>query len=94
MQAVFGEQNVRQEPWPGAPARDRMRWRRRLGDGLAAAAGELLTDVPQYFLLDPIVLPHSSLRAARSHVEVFDKAIPDGVHPAVNREGLTARPCL
>ena len=42
MQAVLGEQHMRQQPRPGASARDRMRRRRRLGDRLAAPAGELL----------------------------------------------------
>ena len=45
MQAVLGEQDMRQQPRPGAPARDRMRRRRRLGDRLAGPAGELLAHV-------------------------------------------------
>ena len=45
MQAVLGEQDMRQQCRPGAPARDRMRRRRRLGDRLAGAAGELLAHV-------------------------------------------------
>ena len=32
VQAVLGEQHMRQQPRPGAPARDRVRRRRRLGD--------------------------------------------------------------
>ena len=45
MQAVLGEQHMGEQPWPGAPARDRMRGRRRLGDRLAGPAGELLPHV-------------------------------------------------
>jgi len=42
MQPVFGEQDMRQKSGAGAPTRDRMRRRRRLGDRLAGPAGELL----------------------------------------------------
>ena len=45
MQAVLGEQHMRQQPRPGAAARDRVRRRRRLGDLLAAPARELLAHV-------------------------------------------------
>jgi hypothetical protein len=52
-----GEQDVRQKPWPGAPARNRVRRRRRLRDLLAAAAGELLAHV-----LDHLPLPRNHLQ--------------------------------
>jgi hypothetical protein len=45
MKAVFGEQNMRKQPRACAPARNRMRGCRRLGDALAGAAGELLAHV-------------------------------------------------
>ena len=45
MQAVLGEQHLRQQRRSGASARDRMRGRRRLGDRLAGPAGELLAHV-------------------------------------------------
>ena len=45
MQAVLGEQHMRQQARPGAAARDRVRRRRRLGDRLAAPARELLAHV-------------------------------------------------
>jgi hypothetical protein len=45
MQAILGEQHMGEQPRPGAPTRDRVRWCRRLGDLLARPAGELLTYV-------------------------------------------------
>ena len=51
MQAVFGEQDVREQACPGAPARDRMRGRRRLRDRFAGPAGELLAHVLDHFPL-------------------------------------------
>ena len=45
MQAVLGEQDVGQELRPGAPARDRVRRRRRLSDRFAGSARELLAHV-------------------------------------------------
>src|SRR5947209_10852731 len=43
--------------WARTPTRDRMRWRRRLGDRLAGPAGELLTD-----MLDHLPLPWDELQ--------------------------------
>ena len=57
VQAVLGEQHMREQPWPGATARDRMRRRRRLRDALAGAAGELLAHV-----LDHLPLPRHELQ--------------------------------
>ena len=57
MQAVLGEQDVGEQLGPGAAARDRMRGRRRLGDRLAGAAGELLAHV-----LDHLPLPRHELQ--------------------------------
>ena len=45
VQAVLGEQHMREQQWPGPAACDRMRRRRRLRDALARAAGELLAHV-------------------------------------------------
>jgi hypothetical protein len=42
LEAVFGELDMGEKPWPGAAARDRMRWRWRLGDLLTRAAGTLM----------------------------------------------------
>jgi hypothetical protein len=52
MQAVLGEQDMREQMRPGTATCDRMRGRRRLGDRLAGAAGELLPHV-----LDHLPLP-------------------------------------
>jgi len=57
MQAVFGEQQLRQEGVSGAPTRDRMRGSRRLRDRFAGAAGELIAHM----------LDH--LSPARHHLE-------------------------
>ena len=51
MQAVFGEQDMGEQRGPGTSARDRVRWRRRLGDRLAGPAGELLAHVLDHFPL-------------------------------------------
>ena len=40
---------MREQSRPGAPARDRMRGRRRLGDAFAGPAGELLAHVLDHF---------------------------------------------
>ena len=57
VQAVLGEQHVRQQARPGAPAGDRMRGRRRLGDLLAAPARVLLAH-----MLDHLPLPRHQLQ--------------------------------
>ena len=57
MQAVLGEQDMGEQLGAGAPARDRMRGRRRLGDRLAGAAGELLAHV-----LDHLPLARNELQ--------------------------------
>src|SRR5262249_3184614 len=51
VQAVLGEQNVSEQLGAGAAARYGMRWRRRLADRLAAAAGELLAHMRDHFPL-------------------------------------------
>src|SRR6202050_2905431 len=45
MQAILGEQDVRQQAGARAAPRDRMPWRRWLVNGFTRAARELLTDV-------------------------------------------------
>ena len=57
VQAVLGEQDMGEQLRPGAPARDRVRGRRRLGDRLAGPAGELLAHV-----LDHLPLPRNELQ--------------------------------
>jgi hypothetical protein len=49
MRPVFAEQDLRQELRSGATAGDRMERRRRRGDGLAFAAGELLPRILEHF---------------------------------------------
>ena len=56
MRAVFGEQNLRQELRPRAPACDRMRWRRCFRDPLAGAAGEGLAHMLDHLPLRRHVL--------------------------------------
>ena len=51
MQAELVEQDHGQQVGAGASARDRMEWRRRLGDGSAITADELLADGLQH---DPL----------------------------------------
>jgi hypothetical protein len=58
MQAVLGEQDMGEQLWPGAPARDRMRRRRRLRDRLAGPAGELLAHVLDHLPLARNELQH------------------------------------
>ena len=57
VQAILRKQHMRQQAWPGAPARDRMRGRRRLGNLLAAPARVLLAHV-----LDDLPLPRHQLQ--------------------------------
>ena len=57
VQAVLGEQHMRQQPRPGASAGDRVRRRRRLGDLLAAPARVLLAH-----MLDHLPLPRHQLQ--------------------------------
>ena len=57
MQAVLGEQDMGEQLWPGAPARDRVRWGGRLADRFAGPAGELLAHV-----LDHLPLARNELQ--------------------------------
>ena len=57
VQAVLGEQDMGEQLGACAPARDRMRGRRRLGDRFAGPAGELLAHV-----LDHLPLPRNELQ--------------------------------
>ena len=57
MQAVLGEQDVGEQLWAGAPARDRVRWGGRLADRFAGPAGELLA-----YVLDHLPLARNQLQ--------------------------------
>ena len=57
VQAVLGEQDMSEQLGTCAPARDRMRGRRRLADRFAGPAGELLAHV-----LDHLPLPRNELQ--------------------------------
>ena len=57
MQAVLGEQDMGEQLRARAPARDRVRWRRRLADRFAGPAGELLAHV-----LDHLPLARNELQ--------------------------------
>ena len=67
----LGLQDHRQQLGPGAPAGDGVKRRRRLGDGFARPAGELLAD-----RLDHLPLP-------RDHLERFGDCLAELGQPAV-----------
>src|SRR5882724_6232724 len=71
MQTVFGEQNMREQLRPRAPACNWMRWRGRLRDRLAGSAGKLLTHVLNHF------------PSSRSELQRLGHVLADLAQPAV-----------
>ena len=63
MQKELGDQHHRQKARAGKSARDRMRWRRRLGNRLAVPARELLPHV-----LDDLPSPRLAFQRLRHHL--------------------------
>ena len=103
MRPVLGEQDLGQELRSGAAARDRMRGRRRLRDGLAFAAGELLAHVLDHLPLRRHVLQRLGDVLAQlpqaSHRNRDRRTVPDarraraadaGQRPASGLEPLSA----
>ena len=80
VQAVLGEQHMRQQARAGAAARDRVRRRRRLSDLLAASARVLLAD-----MLDHLPLPRHQLQRLG---HVLAQLVQD---PTTTRAGLGHR---
>ena len=65
MQAVLGEQDMGEELRPGPPARDRVRWGRRLADRFAGPARELLAHMLDYL---PLARMSSSVSVTSSPI--------------------------
>jgi hypothetical protein len=91
MQQKLVHQNHRQQARPGEAARDRMRRRRRLGDGVAIAAGELLAHMLDDFPATRLTferLRHLLAELVQAQAAAFAASAGRGLHDPLDGEIL------